>query len=280
MKTDLKNNKKIGEEKEQTETQVKSRTETSKSPKRFSRGTWLIGAGVIVFILLIIIGRPFGGGEEDEAIHQAMIPQEVTDGDFVDGMPDNLAEKDDGKEEKKDEDKDNEEAKIDEEKDNEDVKTYEEIYEEEMGQVRGNLINPDAEVEDTKEVKKVLTKALKQIEELVKEDKPYVPKEGWILGRTDAPVAHDIMLGMQAGYKADVKKSVWTQGTTDYTYQFVIPMFKEGHVSSAFAFLSGNYNIDDGRFNIVRAEGFDFSSLASPTPPGAGWNFQQGAPEE
>lgn len=272
MKIDLSKNKRNNNGDDQNKKQDKEK-DASKSPSlemlenrfpfitvltdRFSPRTLLIALVIFLFIFVALVGRMFGGGEEE-------LPEENSTGTPQEEV---VAEDPEESEEPKEESK--EEPK--------EEPVEEEIVEIQMEDVKANLINPDKSIDDTKKVKNVVSKGIKHLEELAEKGETYKPKDNKALGSTDIPIANDIILAMQAGYKANVKKSEWTQGSKDFVYQFVIPMFKEDEPN---AFLSGNYNTKNDDFQIVRAEGIDYSAIASPGTGEEGEDFQQGPSEE
>lgn len=267
MKIDLSKNKKTNNGDDQNKKQDQSK-DVSKSPllkalenrfpfiadltDRFSPRTLLIALVIFLFILVALVGRMFGGDEELLEENNTDTPQEEV-------ITEDPEESEEPKEEQKEE------------------PVEEEIVEIQMEDVKANLINPDKPIDDTQKVKSVVSKGIKHLEELAEKGETYKPKDNKALGTTDIPIANDIILAMQAGYKANVKKSEWTQGSKDFVYQFVIPMFKEGEPN---AFLSGNYNTKNDDFQIVRAEGIDYSAIASPSTGEEGEDFQQGPSEE
>lgn len=271
MKIDLSKNKKSGNDDKKDEKKGQPE-ETSKSPivemieekvpfvgvllDRFSPKTLLIGAIIIIFIFVALVGRMFGGGEDEYIEDDEPIQQEE--------VVDDEADENENEGEEEPEEEPNEEAKEDE------PEEYDEVV---MEDVKANLINPDEDIEDPKESKKVVSNGLKHLESLAEENGTYQPKDNKAMGTTDIPVANDIILAIQAGYKADMKKSEWTQGSKDFIYQFVIPINSD---DAPNGFLSGNYNTKNDDFQIVRLEGIDYSAIASPGEDGVG----QGPTEE
>lgn len=229
--------------------------------ERFSLKTLAIGAGIILFILIALIGRMFGGGDEDYMDDLDMIPQEEI-GDVVE------TEAEQPTDEETPEEGSEELVEIDE--------PEEEISEVVMEDVKANLLNPDKEIEDPTDAQNVVAEGLRHLEVLASENGMYQPKENRAMGSTDTPIANDIILAMQAGYKVDMENSEWTQGSKDFIYQFVIPIYSDGAPNG---FLSGNYHTETNDFQVVRLEGIDYSAIASPG--GAkGEDFSQGPSEE
>jgi len=156
------------------------------------------------------------------------------------------------------------------------AETDEDVSEIAIEDVKANLLNPDKDIEDPTDAQNVVLEGLKHLEMLASENGMYQPKENKAMGTTDTPVANDIILAMQAGYKVDMENSEWTQGSKDFIYQFVIPIYSDGAPNG---FLSGNYHTETNDFQVVRLEGIDYSAIASPG--GAkGEDFSQGPSEE
>ena len=228
--------------------------------ERFSLKTLAIGAAVILFILIALIGRMFGGGgDEDYMDDLDMIPQEEI-GDVVETEAEQPTD----------------EESPEEEVPEEPAETDEDVSEIAIEDVKANLLNPDKDIEDPTDAQNVVLEGLKHLEMLASENGMYQPKENKAMGTTDTPVANDIILAMQAGYKVDMENSEWTQGSKDFIYQFVIPIYSDGAPNG---FLSGNYHTETNDFQVVRLEGIDYSAIASPG--GAkGEDFSQGPSEE
>jgi hypothetical protein len=160
--------------------------------ERFSLKTLAIGAGIILFILIALIGRMFGGGDEDYMDDLDMIPQEEI-GDVVE------TEAEQPTDEETPEEGSEELVEIDE--------PEEEISEVVMEDVKANLLNPDKEIEDPTDAQNVVAEGLRHLEVLASENGMYQPKENRAMGSTDTPIANDIILAMQAGYKVDMENS-------------------------------------------------------------------------
>ena len=229
--------------------------------ERFSLKTIAIGAGVILFILIALIGRMFGGGGEDYIDDLDMIPQEEI-GDVVETEAEQPTDEGSPEEEVSEEPVETEEPE------------EEDVSEVTMEDVKANLLNPDKDIEDPTDAQNVVLEGLKHLEMLASENGMYQPKENQAMGTTDTTIANDIILAMQAGYKVDMENSEWTQGSKDFVYQFVIPIHSDGAPNG---FLSGNYRTDTNDFQVVRLEGVDYSALASP---GGGEGFSQAPSEE
>lgn len=224
--------------------------------ERFSLKTIAIGAGVILFILIALIGRMFGSGDEDYINDLDNFPQEEI-GDVVETETEQPADEESPEEEVSEE-------------------PEEDVSEVVIEDVKANLLNPDKDIEDPTDAQNVVAEGLRHLEVLASENGMYQPKENKAMGSTDTPIANDIILAMQAGYKVDMENSEWTQGSKDFIYQFVIPIHSDGAPNG---FLSGNYRTDTKDFQVVRLDGIDYSAIASPG--GAkGEDFSQGPSEE
>lgn len=225
--------------------------------ERFSLKTIAIGAIIILFILIALVGRMFGGGEEEDIDDLDNTPQEEVVDVVETEQPTDEETSEDGSEEV-----------------SEETEEVEEVSEVVMEDVKANLLNPDKDIEDPTNAKNVVLEGLKHLEALASENGMYQPNENQAMGTTDTPIANDIILAMQAGYKVDMENSEWTQGSKDFVYQFVIPIHSD---NAPNGFLSGNYRTDTNDFRIVRLEGIDYSAIASP---GGGEDFSQGPSEE
>jgi len=229
--------------------------------ERFSLKTIAIGAGIILFVLIALIGRIFGGSGEEE--------------DYLDDL-DNFPQEEIGGIVETEAEQPTDEESPEEEVPEEPAETDEDVSEIAIEDVKANLLNPDKDIEDPTDAQNVVLEGLKHLEMLASENGMYQPKENKAMGTTDTPVANDIILAMQAGYKVDMENSEWTQGSKDFIYQFVIPIYSDGAPNG---FLSGNYHTETNDFQVVRLEGIDYSAIASPG--GAkGEDFSQGPSEE
>ena len=229
--------------------------------ERFSLKTIAIGAGIILFVLIALIGRIFGGSGEEE--------------DYLDDL-DNFPQEEIGGIVETEAEQPTDEESPEEEVSEEPAETDEDVSEIAIEDVKANLLNPDKDIEDPTDAQNVVLEGLKHLEMLASENGMYQPKENKAMGTTDTPVANDIILAMQAGYKVDMENSEWTQGSKDFIYQFVIPIYSDGAPNG---FLSGNYHTETNDFQVVRLEGIDYSAIASPG--GAkGEDFSQGPSEE